>query len=140
MLSLRDVALRLLNTQPGNAIRWTLGDFGVEEHQGVSFANCNALTALLTLPQVASETCEWCFDQSELPWRLGLTHPESAVTCELRPSRNMTAVSLIRSREELCTRLYPSGKDGLTIEELTEGFPYIDTGEEEIAERILLLP
>ena len=140
VLSLRDVTLRLLETQAANAVRWTLGDFGVEQHQGASFTDCNALTALLTLTQVASEACEWRFDQSVTPWRLSLMPPESGVTCELRMARNLEKLTLRRTREDLCTRLYPSGKDGLTIEELTDGVTYIDSGSEQVTERILLLP
>ena len=130
-----------MSTQPANAVRWALGDFEVTEHQGLSLQNCNALTALLMLPKVASQTCEWRFDQSAVPWRLRLCQPESTVGCELRLSRNVRGLTVTRTRQDLCSRLYPYGADGLTIAELTEdGAEYLDTGDEEIVERILLLP
>ena len=126
--SLPAVALALLDTQqPLSAVRWTLGSFEVERHSGCSFRQMNTLQALLSLPEYAEEACAWQFDQSVTPWRLNLVKLPDTVGCTLRLTQDLEALTLGRNRDDLCTRIYPVGKDGLTIEDGNEGLPYLQS-------------
>ena len=140
VLTLPEVILDLLDTQqPWSARRWTLGTVEPLEHCGTVLAQVDTLKALLSLPALTETPCMWTFDQSVTPWELGLRTLPDTVRCELRPARGLTEVTVTEDRDSLCTRIYPVGKDGLTIADVNEGGLYLSSGTEEtwgIAERI----
>ena len=109
------------------------------EHCGTVLAQVDTLKALLSLPALTETPCMWTFDQSAYPWELGLRALPDEVRCELRPARGLTEVTVTEDRDSLCTRIYPVGKDGLTIADVNEGGLYLSSGTEEtwgVAERI----
>ncbi len=123
---LREVLDSLLTDHQDGEIMWVLDACEVEKRNGYTFDNCNLLEAVLSTLESVEEPCAWSFDQSSLPWRLSLRYLSDDTACELRLGRSLEGVRISVDRSGLCTRLYPVGKDGLTIEPINGGLPYVE--------------
>lgn len=117
---LRDALTALLSWQHGDR-RWLLGDVAEAETPAMTFERESVLAALERLVSSLSQPVLWDWDFSTAPWTLHLRPAPDTVGTELRPSRNIDAITLDLDRGTLCTRLYPVGKNGLTIAEVNGG-------------------
>lgn len=117
---LRDALTALLSWQHGDR-RWQLGETASAETPAMTFEHENLLAALHRLTSSLSAQVLWDWDFSTAPWTLHLRPMSAAVGTELRLSRNIDAITLNLDRSELCTRLYPIGKNGLTIAAVNGG-------------------
>lgn len=103
--------------QAGGAPLWTLGSVANIQ---ASFDHdaTNLLSAVLA---VVPDGYMLTFDQSALPWRLGVEKLEAVPGCEGRLSRNLRGVTVTVDDEEHCTRIYcdklpdPGYMDGPTV-------------------------
>ena len=102
----------------GGAALWALGS--VETNAQASFENdgTNLLSAVLS---VVPDGYMLTFDQSALPWRLGVAKMATTAECEGRLSRNLRGVTVTVDDEDFCTRIYcnmlpsPGYMDGPTV-------------------------
>ncbi len=117
---LRHALTALLSWQHGDR-RWQLGETAEAETPAMTFEHENLLAALQRLASSLSAPVLWDWDFSTAPWTLHLRPMSAVVGTELRLSRNIDAITLDLDRSELCTRLYPLGKNGLTIAEANGG-------------------
>ena len=79
----------------------------------IEYSYTNALEALEDmlgkLPDYALT-----FDQTSLPWKLGLTALSAEEGAEARLSRNLKSVSIEEDDSKLCTRVYVDDREGYT--------------------------
>lgn len=117
---LRQALTALLSWQHGER-RWLLGEVAEAETPAMTFEHENLLAALERLASSLSQPVLWDWDFSAAPWTLHLRPAPDTVGTELRLSRNIDAIALDLDRSALCTRLYPVGRNGLTIAEVNGG-------------------
>lgn len=104
--------------QAAGAPLWALGSVESDAQTVYEYENENLLSALIA---VVPEGYMLTFDQSALPWRLGVARMETTPSCEGRLSRNLRSVSVTVDDEDHCTRIYcdklpaPGYMDGPTV-------------------------
>lgn len=104
--------------QAAGAPIWALGSVESDAQTSYEYENENLLSALIA---VVPEGYMLTFDQSALPWRLGVARMETMPSCEGRLSRNLRSVSVTVDDEDHCTRIYcdklpsPGYMDGPTV-------------------------
>ena len=110
---------------------WTLGDVA---QTGKIACDYNCENALEVLQRVQGLLPDYAltFDQSALPWRLGLMRLPEREGAEARLSRNLRGVTIEEDDSELCTRVYVDEREGYI-----DG-PTIDTWGP--VERVLTVP
>lgn len=104
--------------QVGGAPLWALGSVETDEKARFEHEDTNLLSAVL---DVVPDGYMLTFDQSALPWRLGVAKMEDTAECEGRLSRNLRGVTVTVDDEDFCTRIYcnklpsPGYMDGPTV-------------------------
>lgn len=104
--------------QAGGAPLWALGSVGTNAQASFEHDSTNLLSAVLA---VVPEGYMLTFDQSALPWRLGVAKMAATAECEGRLSRNLRGVTVTVDDEDHCTRIYcnmlpsPGYMDGPTV-------------------------
>lgn len=104
--------------QAGGAPLWALGSVATNAQASFDHDSTNLLSAVLA---VVPDGYMLTFDQSALPWRLGIAKMETTPGCEGRLSRNLCGVTVTIDDEDFCTRIYcdkltaPGYIDGPTV-------------------------
>ena len=102
----------------GGAPLWALGSVATNAQASFDHDSTNLLSAVLA---VVPDGYMLTFDQSALPWRLGVAAMEAVPSCEGRLARNLRSVTVTVDDEDFCTRIYcdklqePGYKDGPTV-------------------------
>ena len=97
---------------------WALGSVATDAASGYDYDSTNLLAAVIA---VVPDGYMLTFDQSALPWRLGIAKMETTPGCEGRLSRNLRSVTVTVDEEDFCTRIYcnmlpsPGYMDGPTV-------------------------
>ena len=82
---------------------WTLGSVASTSDATFEYNSTNLLSAVL---EVVPEGYMLTFDQSGLPWKLGVAKMATTAECEGRLSRNLRGVTVTIDDEDFCTRIY----------------------------------
>lgn len=104
--------------QAGGAPLWALGNVETNAQASFDHDSTNLLSAVLA---VVPDGYMLTFDQSALPWRLGVAKMATTAECEGRLSRNLRGVTVTVDDEDFCTRIYcnmlpsPGYIDGPTV-------------------------
>lgn len=102
----------------GGAPLWALGGVATNAQASFEHEGTNLLSAVLA---VVPDGYMLTFDQSVLPWRLGVAKMAATAECEGRLSRNLRGVTVTVDDEDFCTRIYcnmlpaPGYMDGPTV-------------------------
>ena len=102
----------------GGAPLWALGGVATNAQASFEHDSTNLLSAVL---EIVPEGYMLTFDQSALPWRLGVAKMATTAECEGRLSRNLRGVTVTVDEEDFCTRIYcdklpaPGYMDGPTV-------------------------
>ena len=102
----------------GGAPLWALGSVETNAQASFEHEGTNLLSAVLA---VVPDGYMLTFDQSALPWRLGVAKMATTAECEGRLSRNLRGVTVTVDDEDFCTRIYcnmlpsPGYMDGPTV-------------------------
>ncbi|MDD6936015.1 MAG: phage tail protein [Clostridiales bacterium] len=102
----------------GGAPLWALGSVETDEQASFEHEGTNLLSAVL---EIVPDGYILTFDQSALPWRLGVAKMATTAECEGRLSRNLRGVTVTVDEEDHCTRIYcnmlpsPGYMDGPTV-------------------------
>ena len=102
----------------GGAPLWALGSVATNAQTSFEHNSTNLLSAVLA---VVPEGYMLTFDQSALPWQLGVAKMATTAECEGRLSRNLRGVTVTVDDEDFCTRIYcnmlaaPGYMDGPTV-------------------------
>lgn len=102
----------------GGAPLWALGSVETNAQSGFEHDSTNLLSAVLA---VVPDGYMLTFDQSALPWRMGVAKMATTADCEGRLSRNLRGVTVTVDEEDFCTRIYcnmlpsPGYMDGPTV-------------------------
>ena len=119
--TLSDVLSAMLGyqvVQAGGAPLWALGSVATNAQASFEHKGTNLLSAVL---EIVPEGYMLTFDQSALPWRLGVAKMATTAECEGRLSRNLRGVTVTVDEEDFCTRIYcnmlpsPGYIDGPTV-------------------------
>ena len=119
--TLSDVLSAMLGyqvVQVGGAPLWALGSVETDEQASFEHKGTNLLSAVL---EIVPDGYMLTFDQSALPWRLGVAKMATTSECEGRLSRNLRGVTVTVDDEDFCTRIYcdklpaPGYMDGPTV-------------------------
>lgn len=120
--TLADVLYAMLGyqvVQAGGAPLWALGSIETDAQSSFEHDSSNLLSAVL---EVVPDGYMLTFDQSTLPWRLGVAKMATTAECEGRISRNLRGVTVTIDDEDFCTRIYcnmlpePGYMDGPTVD------------------------
>lgn len=120
--TLSDVLSAMLGyqvVQVGGAPLWALGSVETDEQASFEHKGTNLLSAVL---EIVPDGYMLTFDQSALPWRLGVAKMAENAECEGRLSRNLRGVTVTVDDEDFCTRIYcdklpaPGYIDGPTVD------------------------
>ena len=87
----------------GGAPLWALGSIDTNAQASFEYDSTNLLSAVLA---VAPDGYMLTFDQSALPWRMGIAKMAATAECEGRLSRNLRGVTVTVDDEDFCTRIY----------------------------------
>ncbi|MDY5349530.1 MAG: phage tail protein [Candidatus Ventricola sp.] len=104
--------------QAGGTPLWALGSVATNAQASFEHDGTNLLSAVLA---VVPNGYMLTFDQSALPWRIGVAAMETAPSCEGRLTRNLRSVTVTTDEEDFCTRIYcdklpdPGYMDGPTV-------------------------
>ena len=102
----------------GGTALWALGGVATNAQASFEHEGTNLLSAVLA---VVPDGYMLTFDQSALPWRLGVAKMATTAECEGRLSRNLRGVTVTVDDEDFCTRIYcdklpsPGYMDGPTV-------------------------
>ncbi len=120
-----DVLSQLLTYQP--TTRWQMGTCELSQHLTYTFeAGTNLWTAVNAVLDKAAADFMWTYDFTTYPWTLNLVQSPNTVSCEGRLNRGLSTAVVNTDRDDLITRIYPYGKNGITIASVNDGMPYID--------------
>ena len=104
--------------QAGGAPLWALGSVETNAQASFKHEGTNLLSAVL---EIVPDGYMLTFDQSAIPWRLGVAKMATTAECEGRLSRNLRGVTVTVDDEDFCTRIYcdklpsPAYIDGPTV-------------------------
>ena len=102
----------------GGSALWALGSVETNAQARFEHESTNLLSAVL---EIVPDGYMLTFDQSALPWRLGVAKMATTAECEGRLSRNLRGVTVTVDDEDFCTRIYcdklpaPGYIDGPTV-------------------------
>ena len=102
----------------GGSALWALGSVETNAQASFEHDSTNLLSAVLA---VVPDGYMLTFDQSALPWRIGVSAMETMPSCEGRLARNLRSVTVTVDDEDFCTRIYcnmlpsPGYMDGPTV-------------------------
>lgn len=93
---------------------WTLGTFGYSVSKPYKFDGDTLFDALEKVSKSLQDAW-WSYDFSTYPFVIHINPRPAGVACELRPGRNLTAISRTVDRSGMYTRFYPIGKEDLHV-------------------------
>ena len=113
----------LLGQQTENL--WQLDECDFSDAQGWKFTNSDIYNDLNSLTDAIID-CQWEFDQESLPWKVSLKEWPTSSTMEMRRSRNLDTLQITLDKSGMYTRVYPTGKNNLHIDEVNSNVSYLD--------------
>lgn len=120
-----DVLAQLLTYQPET--RWQMGTCELSQHLTYDFdAGTNLWTAINNVKALSPAEMMWQYDFSTYPWTLNLVNMPNTVSCEARFNGALTSATVSTGRDDLVTRMYAYGKNGITVGTVNDGKDYID--------------
>lgn len=120
-----DVLAQLLTYQPET--RWQMGTCELSQHLTYDFdAGTNIWTAINNVKNLSPAEMMWQYDFSTHPWTLNLVNMPNTVSCEARFNGALTSATVSTDRDDLVTRMYAYGKNGITVGTINDGKDYID--------------
>lgn len=120
-----DVLAQLLTYQPET--RWQMGTCELSQHLTYDFdAGTNIWTAINNVKDLSPAEMMWQYDFSTHPWTLNLVNMPNTVSCEARFNGALTSATVSTDRDNLVTRMYAYGKNGITVGTVNNGKDYID--------------
>lgn len=120
-----DVLAQLLTYQPET--RWQMGTCELSQHLTYDFdAGTNIWTAINNVKNLSPAEMMWQYDFSTHPWTLNLVNMPNTVSCEARFNGALTSATVSTDRDDLVTRMYAYGKNGITVGTVNDGKDYID--------------
>jgi len=93
---------------------WTLGRCEYDFSAPYKFDGDSLYDAIQKITATLDEPW-WWLDTSVYPFVFNLVHRPASVACEMRPGRNLTAITKQIDKNGMITRFYPIGKDDLHI-------------------------
>ena len=99
---------------------WALGNVASGPDSEIEYSYTNAMDALEDMQDKLPDHA-LTFDQSALPWKLGLVALSAGDSAEARLSRNLKGVSVEDDDSELCTRVYIDDREGFVRDGPTIG-------------------
>ena len=93
---------------------WVLGKFEFDVEGAWKFDGETLFDALAKVSD-SLEDPWWSFDTTKYPFTLNIIKKPSGVVCEMRPGRNLSAVTRTIDKSGMYTRFYPIGKDDLHV-------------------------
>lgn len=93
---------------------WKLGTFEFTTSGAYKFDGDSLYEALSRVSD-SLEDPWWTFDTTKYPFTLNIIKKPAGIACELRPGRNLTAVTKTIDKTGMYTRYYPIGKDDLKL-------------------------
>lgn len=120
----------ILNNQ--SEMRWVLKECDYNHQFLYGWQNENLLSALFSIVQPFEEVdYYWDFDTSAFPWGLSLKKTDKTPKVDIRYRKNLNGLTRIVDPTNLTTRLYcygyGDGDNVLSIAEVNDGIPYIDS-------------
>jgi phage minor structural protein len=116
-----------------NTKRWKLGTVAITRYFSYKFENDNLLSGLFSIPKPFDVPYQWTWDTTSYPWTLNLVAPETAVTCEIRYSKNQRGIEKEEDPTVTFNRIYPlgygEGDNILKINSVNNGVPYLEDAE-----------
>ena len=94
---------------------WVLGDFSFSSVSNPYRFDGESLFDALVKVTRSLDGAWWSYDMSSYPFTLNITEQPEDVPCEMRPGRNLNAVTKTVDRGTMYTRFYPIGKEDLHI-------------------------
>lgn len=94
---------------------WVLGTCGYSASNPYNFNGDDLFSALETVSS-SLEDCWWSYDLTVYPFEITISPKSTAVSTELRMSRNIQTARMTVDRSRMYTRLYPIGKNNLHID------------------------
>ena len=110
----------------GKQSDWKLGKFDFSTTEGAWKFDGDSLYEALSRVSDSLEEPWWTFDTTKYPFTLNIIKKPSGVACELRPGRNLSAVTKTIDKTGMYTRFYPIGKDELKL----SGNGYVSKNED----------
>ena len=93
---------------------WRLGQCDYDFSAPYKFDGDSIFDAIQKITATLDEPW-WWLDTSVYPFVFNLVHRQAGVACEMRPGRNLTAITKEIDKNGMITRFYPIGKDDLHI-------------------------
>ena len=132
-----DVIRWLLSKQ--DTQNWVLGECDFEYEFEYGWEQENILNALYSVPKVFATPYIWTFDTTVYPWKINLKRIDTNANPEyyIRVGRNLLSSGKTSDYADICTRIYPlgygEGINQLTIKDVNNGVPYLESPAEIIA-------
>ena len=95
---------------------WVLGQFSYGSVTNPYNFNGEDLFSAIETVSSSLDGCWWSYDMSSYPFTLNITQRATAVSTELRMSRNIQTAKMTIDESRMYTRLYPIGKNNLHID------------------------
>lgn len=119
---------------------WVLGQCDWDLEFEYNWEQENLLNALYAVPKEFASPYMWTFDTQSYPWRVNLVRIDPTAKPEyyIRAKLNLLGSSASQSYADICTRIYPlgygEGVNQLTIKDVNNGVPYLQSPPEIIAQ------
>lgn len=119
---------------------WILAECDFDFAYEYNWEQENLLNALYSVPKVFTDPYMWTFDTSVYPWRVSLKRLDinANPSYYIRAKRNLISDSAEEDHTNICTRLYPlgygEGVNQLTIKEVNNDIPYLESPQNVIAQ------
>jgi phage minor structural protein len=127
-LSTRDVLLYILGFQATS--KWKLGTLDFDYRYSYKWESENLLASLLSVPNIFVDDYQFTWSTTKYPWTINLIRPTDIKTY-IRYGRNLKSIKKKVDPTNLCTRMYGlgygEGINQLTISDINNGLPYIDS-------------
>ena len=94
---------------------WVLGDFSFGSVSNPYRFDGESLFDALVKVTRSLDGAWWSYDMTSYPFTLNITEQPEDVPCEMRPGRNLNAVTKTVDKGTMYTRFYPIGKDDLHV-------------------------
>lgn len=118
---------------------WVLDECDFERRFEYGWEQENLLNAIYSIPKEFSVAYKWQFDTRVYPWKLSLKMIDSTKKPEfyIRAKHNLIQQDTTETDTDICTRLYllgyGEGVNQLTIKEVNNDIPYLQSSPELIA-------
>lgn len=113
---------------------WALGRCDFKRQFEYHWEQENLLSALMSISKPFAEDYMWQFGTPENPFQINLIRLSDEIKAVYMPRKNIIESHTEDEPTEICTRLYPlgagEGVNQITIKDLNNGLPYIQSPQE----------